>query len=227
MPVGPPEGRIRTWAATVRAVRTEVPFDEWVAAVFDPGRDDPWPPPAQELDHLTRLLGDPVAQLAGYDDEAIGVGLWSLLDSGGAATTLALGDVTLPLDARLHCVRLLRNLYRDLFAVRCGERLGHLSEQEGRLEMACYMFWDIACFGGTPGDRDGNLLEDAILDLLDDVLRIPHAACQESAIHGLGHRVARHPERAPAVLARWLDRGPVRDERLRAYADAARTGCIQ
>ena len=89
------------------------------------------------------------------------------------------------------------------------------------------MFWDIAAFGGAPGEREGNLLGDAVLEVLEDVLAIAHAACQESAIHGPGHRVARHPERAPAVLDRWLRRGPVADERLRAYATAARTGYAQ
>ncbi|HET9773114.1 MAG TPA: hypothetical protein VFS16_19630, partial [Acidimicrobiia bacterium] len=64
-------------------------------------------------------------------------------------------------------------------------------------------------------------------DVLEDVLAIEHAACQESAIHGLGHRIGRHPERAPAVLDRWLAADRARDPRLRNYAAAARTGCIQ
>ena len=208
-------------------VRVEIPFDDWVVAVFDPDVDDPWPPPAQDLAHLTRLFADPVTALEGCTDDEIGVGLWSVLDSGGAGTALALNDGSLPLRDRIACVNEIRTLYRELFVPRCAERLGHRSEQAGRLEMACYMFWDIAAFGGPPGEREGNLLEDAVLDVLEDLLRLDHAACQESAIHGLGHRVGRHPERAPAIVERWLRTGRVRDERLRAYAAAARTGCIQ
>lgn len=208
-------------------MRAEIGFDDWVVAVFDSEVEDPWPPPAQDLAHLTRLLADPVPALEGLTDEEIGIGLWSVLDSGGAGTALALGDVGLPLAERVACVRLVPNLYRELFVPRCEERLGHLSEQGGRLEMICYMFWDVAAFGGAPGSREGNLLEDAVLDVLDDILRMDHAACQESGIHGLGHRVLRHPERAPAILDRWLHAGTVRDERLRAYARSARGGCIQ
>jgi hypothetical protein len=207
--------------------RVEIPFDDWVIAVFDPTVDDPWPPPAQDLAHLTRLFAEPVTALDGFTDEEIGVGLWSVMDSGGAGTALALNDTTLPLTDRVACVRAILTLYRDLFVPRCAERLGHRDEHGGRLEMACYMFWDIACFGGAPGDRDGNLLEDAVLDVLEDTLRLPHAACQESAIHGLGHRMSRHPERAPAILDRWLRGDGCRDLRLRDYAAAARTGCIQ
>ena len=208
-------------------MRVEVAFDDWIVGVFDPTVEDPWPPPAQELAYLTRLFSDPGGSLEGLSDEEIGVGLWSVLDSGGAGTALALNDATLPLDARITCVNQIPNLYRELFMPRCAERLGHLSEQGGRLEMICYMFWDVAVFGGPPGEREGNLFEDAVLDVLEDTLYLDHAACQESAIHGLGHRVRRHPERAPAVLDRWLRSGPMRDDRLRPYAEAARTGCIQ
>jgi hypothetical protein len=208
-------------------MRVEVPFEDWVVGVFDPSVEDPWPPPAQGLDYLTRLFSDPLGGLEGLSDEEIGVGLWSVLDSGGAGTALALDDPSLPLEARVACVRQIPTLYRSLFRPRCRERLGHLSEQDGRLEMICYMFWDVACFGGQPGEREGNLFEDAVLDVLEDTLHLDHAACQESAIHGLGHRVTRHPDRAPAVLDRWLRTGHARDPRLRPYAESARSGCIQ
>lgn len=208
-------------------MRDEVGFDDWVAAVFDAAVEDPWPPPWQELSHLTRLFREPVAALEGLDDDAIGVGLWSVLDSGGAATALAIGDVALPLEDRVACVRAIPTMYESLLVPRCPERLGHLSEEAGRLGMALYMFWDVACFAGLPGDRLGNLLEDAVLEVLEDVLRLPHAGAQESALHGLGHRIARHPERAPAIIDRWLRSGAARDQRLVAYAEAARTGCIQ
>jgi hypothetical protein len=207
--------------------RVDIPFEDWVVAVFDPALEDPWPPPDQDLAHLTRLFADPAGALDGLYDEEIGIGLWSVLDSGGAGSALALNDGSLPLEDRIACVRLIPTLYRHLFVPRCAERLGHLSEQSGRLEMILYMFWDVACFGGPAGDREGNLFEDAVLDVLDDLLHLPHAGCQESAIHGLGHRVGRHPDRAPAILARWLADGRVRDPRLRPYAEAARTGCIQ
>ena len=208
-------------------MRVAVPFEDWVVGVFDPTVEDPWPPVEQELEYLTRLFSDPIGTVEGLSDEEIGVGLWSVLDSGGAGTALALNDATLPLDARIACVHQIRTLYRELFVPRCAERLGHVSEQGGRLEMICYMFWDVAVFGGPPGEREGNLFEDAVLDVLEDTLYLEHAACQESAIHGLGHRVSRHPERAPAILDRWLRTGPIRDARLRIYAQAARTGCIQ
>lgn len=208
-------------------MRVAVAFEDWVVGVFDASVEDPWPPVAQELEYLTRLFSDPVGTLEGLSDEEIGVGLWSVLDSGGAGTALALNDAALPLDARIGCVHQIRNLYRELFVPRCAERLGHLSEQSGRLEMICYMFWDVAVFAGPPGEREGNLFEDAVLDVLEDTLYLEHAACQESAVHGLGHRVRRHPERAPALLDRWLRTGPICDPRLRPYAEAARTGCIQ
>lgn len=207
--------------------RAEVGFDDWVAATFDPTAEDLWPPAWQELAHLTRLFLDPVPALAAVDDDAVGAGLWSVLDSGGAGTALAIGDVSLPLEDRVACVRAIVPLHRLLLVPRCPEVLGHLSEDGGGLATTLYMFWDVACFGGPAGDRLGNLLEDAVLEVLEDVLRLPHAGAQESALHGLGHRVARHPERAPAIVRRWLRSGAARDPRLVPYAEAAATGCIQ
>ena len=45
-------------------MRVELEFEDWVVGVFDPTVDDPWPPPAQDLAHLTRLFSDPVAPYA-------------------------------------------------------------------------------------------------------------------------------------------------------------------
>jgi len=193
----------------------------------DPAAEWPFPGGAIELAHLTRLLTDPATVLGPYDDDVVGRGIWSLFDSGGAASTLLLADPTLPLDDRLAATRAIGNLYADLFVPRCQERLGHRGEQEGWLEMACYMLWDLAAFAGEPGSREGNLLEDAILDVLERALRLPHVACQESALHGLGHRVARHPDRVPMIIDRWLRAGGARNDQLREYARAARSGCVQ
>ncbi len=201
--------------------------EEWVLLVFDPDADYyPWPPGRDDLANLTRLFADPVTSVGGLDDETIGIGLWNVLDPGGAGTTFAVGDTDLPITDRVACVRAIPTLYRDLLAPRCAPRLGHLGEQEGRLEMIAYMFWDIAAFGGVEGTRNGNLLEDAVLETLDDILHIDHAACQEGAIHGLGHRFPRHPERVPAILRTFLRRGPIADDRLVPYAESAMSGCI-
>jgi hypothetical protein len=213
-------------AVTVGCVYQEFGYEDWVVAVFDPAADDPYVAPAQALSHLTRLFNDPVPVLEPFTDDEIGAGLWSVLDSGGSAEARSIGDVTLPIDDRIAGVESIRTLYRALFVPRCAGRLGHLSEQGGRLEMVCYMFWDIAAFAGVPGEREGNLLEDAVLDVLEDLLYIEHLAVQESALHGLGHRCGRQPERVARLIQRWRKRLPVSDERLRAYAAAAETGCV-
>jgi hypothetical protein len=183
-------------------------------------------PASDALAYLHCVFADPVAAFDGFADDEIGVGLWSMLDSGGAGTVLVLNDPSLPVADRVDCCASIITLYRELFAARCTERLGHLSEQDGRLDMACYMFWDVAAFGGRPGDPDGEPIEAAVLTVLRAALDLEHAACQESAIHGLGHRVDRHPGRVPALLDEWLRQGSTRDVRLRAYASSARDGCI-
>jgi hypothetical protein len=208
-------------------VPTEIGFEDWVIAVFDTTVEDPSPPPALALSHLTRLFNDPVPALELFTDDEIGVGLWSVLDSGGAGTVMVLNDRSLPVLDRIACVDAMRRLYGKLLAPRCSPRLGHTNDPGSGLEMVLYMFWDVASFAGPPDDWDGDLLEDAVLGLLEAVLYVNHAGLQESAIHGLGHRVGRHPQRAANILVRWKRRGLVCDPRLRSYADAAQVGCIQ
>lgn len=205
----------------------EIAFDDWLLAAFvGDGDDTPSPSARQSLTHLTRLFADPVTSLADYGDDDIAAGLWRLL-AYGDITVGVVGDITLPLADRTACVAAISTVYRDLFLPRCSEGLGRLSEQQSELDGACYMFWDIADIGGAPGTRDGTLLEDAVLEVLEHALGLPHAACQESAVHGLGHRVDRHPRRAPEILDRWRRTGRARDPRLDAYAAAAGSGCIQ
>jgi hypothetical protein len=205
-----------------------VDFDEWVARTFDPDAEDIWGlTPAIEVEYLTRLLADVTGPLEAVTDDEIGIGLWSIADSGGAATMLALGDTSVPLEERLACLDLVRNLYDELFAPRCSATLGHLSEDGGRLNLTCYMLWDIAAYGGDLGTAEGERIEETAIGVMEHALSMPHPACQESGLHGLGHRVARLPERVEPVIDRWLRAEAAADERLVAYAHAARTGCIQ
>lgn len=67
-----------------------------------------------------------------------------------------------------------------------------------------------------------------VVEVMRSILAIDHVACQESALHGLGH--GHHREQAAAVeriVDEFLEReGNLRPE-LRKYAQAARIGCVQ
>ncbi|MEZ5351956.1 MAG: hypothetical protein R2762_04915 [Bryobacteraceae bacterium] len=64
---------------------------------------------------------------------------------------------------------------------------------------------------------------------MKDILSIAHEACQESALHGLGHWHHHHPAAVEAAVDEYLNgqNGASAPPELRDYARAARCGCVQ
>src|SRR5262249_31399709 len=123
-----------------------------------------------------------------------------------------------PEEVRLDAVRQMKHLYRDCFARRCSPSLAHLSEPGGPLNGFCYMLWDVSPLTSWNA---------VVLEVMEDALDVPHDACIESALHGLGHRYFGDKERVPAIIDRFLGRATGLRPELRAYAQAARQGEIQ
>jgi hypothetical protein len=57
-------------------------------------------------------------------------------------------------------------------------------------------------------------------------LAISHLACQESALHGLGHWKRAHPERVQAIIDAFLAKERGLPDVLRHYAKQARAGHV-
>jgi hypothetical protein len=119
-------------------------------------------------------------------------------------------------------------LFREVMARRCTPALSHLDEPGASpLNLACYMWWDLMPVAPAPtsSDTSRRLLDDELLAVMTALLKIPHDACRESALHGLGHWALSEKRAVPAIdtfLARSADLRPD----LLAYAKAARSGCI-
>jgi hypothetical protein len=208
-------------------------FEEWISFVFDhPVRNpqwyfadtiDWWPAekhPATTITYLTHLFDNPVSPLALYSDDQIGQGLWFLVDNAASNHMFCLEDQRVPWEQRHHAIRAMIPLFKSIFAVRCTPHLGHLSETDTQLNLACYMWWDIMPVGGT---RE---IDTAFIDVMETTLTLPSDACRESALHGLGHWYDRDPQRVEGIIDSFLDSTPKLRAELREYARAARTGCI-
>ena len=216
-------------------------FEDWLRICFDPpAGDDPfgdwyWSAEDDPLDlsprvaaaHILRLLDRPGSLLGMHHDNQVASGIKYIFDPGCGGDSRLIEDPAVSQRDRLEIAARIDRLYGELFVPRCPEVLGHLSEKGGRLAGLAYMFWDIAWFGAPPDARDRAEYFDALMDAMARILALPHAAAQEGALHGLGHWNRENPARARAIIDRWLAEGrPARLE-LRAYARAARTGCIQ
>ena len=165
--------------------------------------------------------------LAGYTDEQLNRGFWYLLSNGLSDYMCALADASVPLADRVRCVRSFVPVFENLLAVRCTPHLSHLDEPgAGPLNLAGYMWWDSIPFGVAPTDASGRELGEAALGAMADILTIDRVACQESALHGLGHWQRRWPTEVARIIDEFLARNANARAELLAYARSARGGCV-
>ena len=213
-------------------------FDDWVRFLFDhpaPGPEWYWEPDAPywtgpadlTIEYVTRLFEAPVAALAPYTDAQLNRGFWYLLSNGLSDCMIALNDATVPVDARVRCVRSFVPVFRTFLTPRCTPHLSHLDEPgAGALNVTCYMWWDLLPYGGDPANPTRRDLDAAALAVMADMLTLP-IACQESGLHGLGHWHAAYPREVEAAVDRFLAANPHARPELVAYAQSARAGCVQ
>lgn len=161
-------------------------------------------------------------QIAG----GIGLILWEGYDMGGFR------DPSVSVEDKRRMIAGISTLYRDIFAVRCWDEDGNLRMKENRLHFRCYMFWDagtISLYGLKEQGEEQKILEDAVFDVLEKALYLPHYGCRQSALHGLGHTFSRYDSygrRVEQIIDRFLESTPI-DGELLEYALNAREGWVQ
>ena len=216
--------------------REDVSYETWldesfgraVSAEWHPRFEhgDDWPEPVSDrlaLHYLTRLFEHSEESLRYYSDRQIAAGLWEL----GPGDAHCLYDQDLPIEDREQLIDSVACFFRDFFDKRCVPKLAHLDrEYTEPLNGICYMWWEVITWGWGSGDPYAERLKEKDLDVMERVLALPNPACQESALHGLGH-MARRSDRALAIIDGFLDRMTDASAELRQYALAARAGCIQ
>ena len=219
---------------------TDLSFDAWIehafAAEVRSGRNpwffdddcDWWDPPAPiAVAHITRLFADPQKPLHWFADAQIAQGLTYLFSISATGAKDWLSDPSTPVEKRLACVHSIFTLFERLFAPRCSAALSHLSEAPaGTLNCVCYMWWDEFIAIAHPDDRHFQTLHEAALDVMEKTLRLNSPACQEAALHGLGHWRGQFSARVEDIVSGYLAANPHLESRLQRYASAARSGCV-
>lgn len=217
----------------------DLPFDDWVRHLFDhPGTGPEWwwgpeapfwqGPAALTIAHVTRLFDDPLPALSAYDDDQLNRGFWYLISNGASDCMFALSDASVPIADRERCLRSFATVFRTLFATRCTPHLSHRDEAGASpLNLVCYMWWDLLPFGGAPSDRTRTPLDVAALAVMADVVALDAIACQESALHGLGHWHDAYPRQVEDLVDRFVAAHPNARPELVSYAQSARSGCVQ
>lgn len=179
--------------------------------------------PITEFAYMTRMFHDGRRDLASYNNAQLNAGLWELIGASGILAPLWNGSV--PFETVSACLTEIPTLFREVFAGRCEQGLGHLDEPGlNPLNSICYMWWDI--FPVAIGGLERPERDDVLFGVLAEQLAIPHDAVRESALHGLGHTTGRRKE-AEAIIDAFLESTPALRPELRQYALNARAGCIQ
>ena len=218
----------------------ELAYPDWLNYVFDramPFDEEAWyfeseadwwrPEPEQAVAHLARLFETPEPLADTFSDSQIAQGLKYLIDNGAGAYCRFLIDGSVPIEARTDCIEAFSTLFARLFQPRCEPVLSHLDEPGANaLNGICYMWWDIIPLAAGSKPRQPDPIHEACLAEMREILRLPNPACQESALHGLGHWAHVYPEFTAATINAYLAANPRLRPELVHYAEAARSGCV-
>lgn len=224
----------------------DLSFQGWVNYVFDHPRLDPqwwWQDPesghfqewndtadpARTLSYLTQLFAEPRELSDRFTRAQIDQGLNFIVSNACSNHMFVLLDEKLSWDDRRVCIDAMIPLYEKLMAPVYGNDLGHtqkgLSEVE-RPNFACYMWWDIIPIYGGMDHRDQKRINNAVLNVFEQILKLRAESCLESVLHGLGHWHLHVPEQTEPIVRQFLTRKEISRE-LREYAECAAKGAVQ
>jgi hypothetical protein len=229
---------------------SEVTFEEWLSFVFDaPVTHGDWlgefqrgywnDAPEILLAYLTRAFAEAGKFLTPYSDAQLNQALWEVCNE----YCNGFFDGNLPLTDRIRGIESIYSLYEQLFAPRCTAITSNgLTKTTGvsHLNSICYMWWDVFPTWGNR-DEQGNPLGLACLEVMEKSLSLDSIACQEGALHGLGHWHLHYPTETEASIDDYLKQHYTKGGKkkiamtrttslpldLERYALSARSGCIQ
>ena len=213
-------------------------FTDWLRRVFDhPVSYPAWhwaddadtsePTPSDCVKCLTRLFEEPEIASATYSDAQINQGLNFLVSHSCSNYAYCFIGSSVDWHPRQRGIRAIGTLFEKLFARKCSDHLLHLDEPGANtLNSICYMWWDIFPACGHPASPSEIEAYDELLAVMQRILALDSLACQESALHGLGHWQMYYPEVVRPAIEDFLARAEMRQE-LRAYAEHAWHGYVQ
>jgi hypothetical protein len=213
-------------------------FEEWIEFVFARPVNDPawyWETDVDRWEGSPERTAELLAEtfersgevLEPFDDEQVSQGLWYLANGRSSDIPFALLDETLPWLLREKGLENIFTLFRDVFAVRCSNHLGHLDESEAsHLNGICHLWWATFPAKAQPDNPAAKDQDDLLLSVMERSLELPSDACRESALRGLGQWEPHYPDRIHESIDRFIWANRKIRAPLRHYAYAARHGDV-
>jgi hypothetical protein len=202
-------------------------YSDWLDYVFRPESSewrleigDGWQPPLCVcVEYLTRLFRESQELLRDFLEEQLAKGLDHISGRIYSDYVAALFWSEIAWEKRREAIRSIPLVFERLFAVRCTETLSHVGEPGNPLNCVCYMWWDGFSYYGRPSDSNYATEDAECLAAMKQVLSLPSIACQESALHGLGHWQRQYPAVVGEAIDEYLASNPGLRPRLRTYAE--------
>jgi hypothetical protein len=180
------------------------------------------------IELVTQTFLQAEKDLGRFSNSQVAAGLNYVFNNSCSNLVFELKAQSLPLANRLKFLESIESLYQHCYRKRCVEALGHRNEGiSDPLNLSCYMLWDVTPLMYWEDDPQRKALYSGVVLLLERCLNIPHEACIESALHGLGHVHSYAPEEVEEAIDGWLRRSSQHRNELIQYAKAARVGNVQ
>ena len=185
-----------------------------------------WPEtPETVVGHIAETFEHSGELLSRFSDEQLNQGFWYLFWKGPPDFMGSLLDEEVPLACRRRALRSFAPLFDQVMVERCSSHLSHLEKATTPLNSACYMWFDEVLDRFNPKRLLKAQLETDLIGTLRVILAVPHDACRESALHGIGHWVRHYPQLAD-MADQLLSGTPGLRPELIAYAEFARVGDV-
>jgi hypothetical protein len=216
--------------------------------------------PAMIVAYLRQLFEGGATLVRPYSDGQVAQGLGYLINNSLSNYMFPLMNPDVVWPERQRAIRAMYVVFERIFDPKCSPHLSHTvtvtepGPERNPLNGECYMWWDVCPLHGHPGptseedfilatqelvdpgprvDPHAADLEAEILGVLERTLALDNVACQEAALHGLGHRRYKHAAQVESIvdayIQRYLPTWPADEQgqSLRSYAFAARRGMVQ
>jgi hypothetical protein len=196
---------------------------EWY---FDDGHEDLDLPKSQLVQLATWAFENAGLAAKQFKEKQVCMGLRYLINPSCGPIPYLYLDTSVEFAVRSSAIHGMQQVFRNLFARMdngCGVYRGSggvpLSYRE-----TCYMWWDMFPRHGVPRRSDLEDIDAVICQTMSSILNIDNVACQESALHGLGHWFSSRPDEVVGAIESFLPHAP---PELRDYAIQAMQGRVQ
>lgn len=173
------------------------------------------------------LFANAGRDLQGFDNEQVGMGLNYLMSNDISDVPFAAIDPAVPLRDAMRMMGAMPALWQRCIGPRLASLLAPIgSSAGGSLGHVCHMWFDVwPTFWHV---RHVPAWKDALWTVLRQMLEVPCRAVQVAALHGIGHHGDQLDRRQDIdrALGTFMRSVEERDEELRNYAAAARTGRV-